>query len=175
MRPTRWATAGLLAMVIGGCNDNDAPSSTDRLATTAPPASLTQPALPRLPSAQTLDLQANHPNGTVLRVTKASFHDDHIQVGATVTNGNARDVVLDQYETLLRDDQGVAYRLSPPTSNPKLTVSAGATVNFNLVFLGRVSPKATALTLVTNDRISETTSQFATAPTFRLSPIPVQR
>lgn len=167
------------SIMLGACSgtsggNSNAASTAETTTTAAVPTSIAQSAVPVVPKPQTLDLQVNHPNGMVVRITGATFHDDHIELKLTATNGDDRANQLAAYNTLLRDDQGVQYRLAPSTDNRSLSVQPATTVEFNLVFLGRISQKATSLTLATNDNVNND-NQYTDTPTIRLGPIPVQR
>lgn len=174
----------VLVIAMAGCSksssdksSDDSSSDTTAASTTTSVVAQDQSALPALPKAQTLDLQANHPNGTVIHVTAISFHDDHMEVQLTATNGNTRVTNLGGNDTLLRDDQNIAYRVSAPPSNPTLQIPAGVTQEYKLVFLGRISPKATSLTLHTNekDTFGGITSEYTSSPNMSVGPIPVVR
>jgi hypothetical protein len=41
-----------------------------------------------LPANQTLDLQANHANGSVIRLKEISFQEDNIVADLAITNGH---------------------------------------------------------------------------------------
>lgn len=155
-----------------GDEEGEARGGGDEPATTA----TSQAAVAALPRSQDLDLQANHPNGTVLRVTRVDFTEDAIVVKVTAINGSPeRDVELADYGVDLTDDLGTRYRLSPPTSNPDLRVARATTLDATLAFLGRIAPKATKLSLRTNTRISGDTNELTSTPTVTISDIPVQR
>ncbi len=133
-----------------------------------------QPALSNLPPAQQLALQVKHPNGTTLQVTRVSFHEDNIQLQVSVTNGGANEIKLADFDDMIvRDNLGSTYRLSPPPQNPELTVAPATTVQVLLVFLGRVQPGATHLTLTANSRTGSDTSDSTRAPRMVVPNIPV--
>lgn len=155
----------LLALVLplaAGCGTGDAPSD---VAPAAPPAATVPdsdaPAseaavddTPR-PALTNLDLQANHASGSVLRVSGVRFASDHIAVDLAFTNGSRHEQKLNTYSHnrfVLRDDLGNVYNLSPPPNNGDVSVPAGQSLEGEFVFLGRLNPGASALTLVTNEQ-----------------------
>lgn len=183
-RIRKAGAAIVLAAVLSACSGSEtaeepAPEqSRDNTSASAPvttPDAEPQPALPTLPKAQTLDLQAAHPNGTTVRVSGVSFHDDHIQLDVTATNGGERTSALARHGNELVDDQNVRYKLSPPPSNQRLELAPGSSQQYKLVYLGRVSKEAQNLTLVTNGEITPSQSELSTIPSLRVGPIPVQR
>ena len=129
-----------------------------------------------LPKEKELDLQANHPNGTVLRITKISFNEDSIVLGFSVTNGHKYEIELSQNTRMqLKDNLGNQYNLSPPKTNPEIEVPTGSTINGNLIFLGRISPDAKSLTLTTNHDYDSQTSEYSRSPRIVIDNIPVER
>lgn len=128
-----------------------------------------------LPDDQTLDVQVTHPNGTTIIVRQLTFHEDRIQLALTVTNANEDDIELAAGGMRLRDDLGTEYRLSPPPGNPEVSVARGSTVDGTFVFLGRVAPRATNLSLFTNQRYSDLDSEFTRTPTMVIDGLPVVR
>jgi hypothetical protein len=130
----------------------------------------------RLPAARELDIQANHPNGASVVVRGVSFHDDRIQLDVDVTNGASFEIALSSVgRMILRDDLGNVYRLSPPSSNPRVVVPQEQSVEGTFVFLGRVAPGASSLTLTTNSNTSGDRSEYSRSPRFVVEPIPVSR
>lgn len=178
-----------LAGVIGACSGPSHHASTDGATSGAagtlptplaasPPASAAGPAQPAfddLPPPASLSLQAAHPDGVTIRLTQVTFRDDHIELGATITNGGDRDVDLAYFDDgmYLSDEGGVHYRLSPPPGNDRVTVSPKSTTRATFVFLGRISPRAHVITLVTNANTGDPTGQYTTEPTLRIGGIPV--
>ena len=101
-----------------------------------------------------LNLQTNHASGSVLRVTGVRFEPDHIAVAMAFTNGSDYEQELNQYSHnnfVLRDNLGNVYNLSAPPNNGDVAVPAGQSLNGEFVFLGRLHPDATQLTVVTNE------------------------
>lgn len=128
-----------------------------------------------LPSEKTLDLQANHPNGTVLRLTKVQYNEDSISLDFSVTNGHQYDIKLAQGGMQLKDSAGNQYNVSPPQGNPDLEITPGSNVKGTLTFLGRISPDANSVSLITNSRYSNRSSESARTPTMTIDNIPVER
>lgn len=144
--------------------------------------SLPQPDLPNsqtsatgLPNAQSLDLQTSHPNGTVLRVTRIAFGEDNIGIDLSATNGANRTIKLNSNRMVLRDDAGNQYNLQPPPQNPNIEIAPGATLKGKFIFLGRVSPAANSLTLVTNSQFGSSDFKYSAVPKMTISNIAVQR
>jgi hypothetical protein len=106
-----------------------------------------------LPTNQTLDLQTNHANGSVLRLKEIYFQEDNIVADIAITNGYKDEIRLNNNrDMLLRDNLGNIYNLATLLQNPEVKVSPGQTLSGKFVFLGRISPQANSLTLVTNDK-----------------------
>lgn len=180
----------LLALVLAaGCGGVDAPAEdagTGADATAAgelmipgeaPPDESASGTSFDLPREQALNLQANHPNGTVLTVDRVVFAPDHIALDLTVTNGHRSQIALNRFthrQTRLLDNTGATYNLSPPAQNPEIRVEPGTTIEARLVFLGRVSPDAHTLTLTTNHRRTGN-GEVTTTPTIVIDGIPVER
>lgn len=102
-----------------------------------------------------LNLQTNHATGSVLRVVGVRFANDHIAVDLEFTNGADFEQELNAHSGnrfVLRDDLGNVYNLSPPPNNGDVAVPAGQNVAGEFVFLGRIHPDATQVTLVTNEQ-----------------------
>ena len=105
-----------------------------------------------LPSSQTLNLQVNHPNGSVLQVKGIDFAGDRITLKFTVTNSLKQSIKLNHSEMVLHDNLGNSYSLLPLPQNPELEILSGETIKGSLIFLGRIAPTATSLTLTTNSQ-----------------------
>lgn len=165
--------AFLLALALplaAGCGDVDAPAEPTPAAepvAAAPAADAPAPSAtdtPR-PALTGLDLQANHASGSVLRVTGVRFANDHIAVDLAFTNGSRFEQRLNAYSGtrfVLRDNLGNVYNLSPPPNNGNVAVPAGQSLEGEFVFLGRLNPGASALTLVTNDNVGSDNSSTST-------------
>lgn len=161
----------LLLSTVVGCS-NSQPEASVPSQPSAPETAVT-PAAPVEPATQPLDLQVNHPNGTVLQIKGITFADDNIALDVAVVNGHNQTIQLNQSEMLLRDDIGNTYRLSAPPQNQQLEVAAGQRLEGTLIFLGRVAPGATSLTLTTNDKFGGE-QEWATNPKMTIANIPTQ-
>lgn len=130
-----------------------------------------------LPTSQDLDLQANHANGTVLRITRIDFAEDSTVLSFSVTNGHEHEIKLNQGGMQMRDNAGNQYNLSPPSPNAEIAVAPNTTIKGKLIFLGRISPAADALTLTTNYRYSYNSdkNENTNTPYIVINNIPVQR
>ncbi|MGB3638704.1 MAG: hypothetical protein WBA39_14190 [Rivularia sp. (in: cyanobacteria)] len=102
-----------------------------------------------------LNVRAEHPNGTIGRLSNISFNAENTVVEITVTNGFRYNIYLNFYGkgVVLVDDLGNKYNLKPPFDNPDLQIESGATFKGELVFQGGVTTKANNLTLITNNQI----------------------
>ena len=133
------------------------------------------PPKPNLPQSQDIDLQTNHANGSVLRLTRVSFADDSISLEFAVTNGYHYDIKLAQGGMQLRDNLGNVYNLSPPVQDPDIKIAPNNNLKGKLTFLGRIAPHATSLTLTTNRQYTSSSSAYDTTPYMVIANIPVQR
>lgn len=99
------------------------------------------------------NVQAVHPNGTVLGVSKVIYEPTHTAIQVRVTNGYLFPISLNNnfQDTVLRDAAGTRYRLSPPTDNQRLVVPAGEALEGTLIFLGGIPAGSTAVTLIVNE------------------------
>ncbi|HIK12231.1 MAG TPA: hypothetical protein IGS52_18555 [Oscillatoriaceae cyanobacterium M33_DOE_052] len=112
----------------------------------------------KLPPEQTYDLQVN--KGEVWGLLKkVAFTDSTIIVELQVTNGSKLPIELNaKDDTFLKDNtsysgnsySGNRYNLLPPADNRTLRVEPGNTVKGQFVFIGRLAPQATELSLYTN-------------------------
>lgn len=104
---------------------------------------------------KTLNVKADHPNGTVGRLTNISFTKENTIVEITVTNGSLYNIHLNLHGkgVVLVDDLGNKYNLRLPEDNPNLEIESGQTFKGELVFQGGVTSKANNLTLITNNQI----------------------
>ncbi|MCL1470130.1 hypothetical protein [Argonema antarcticum] len=114
-----------------------------------------------LPPSQIYDLQINTPTGVVMRLTQISYAEDSIVANLAITNGSNEAIQLnDQDDMFLYDDlkkdsydrYGNTYRLSVPPDNPKIQIQPGTTMKGQFVFIGRLSPQAKFLGLISNQR-----------------------
>lgn len=117
-----------------------------------------------LPTGKTLNVQTTHPNGTVGRLTKISFTKDSTKVEMSATNGSKNTVELNNNGRgmVLVDDLGKEYNLAAPATNPDVEILPGTTLKGEFVFIGKVSPGAKFLNLITNNPLggNESLSQI---------------
>ncbi|MEM6399347.1 MAG: hypothetical protein AAF757_03825 [Cyanobacteria bacterium P01_D01_bin.116] len=104
---------------------------------------------------KTLNVKANHPNGTIGKLTHISFSQSNTTVEIAVTNGFWNTIYLNfrGKGVILVDDLGNKYDLKPPFDNPSLEIEPNATFQGELVFQGGITSKANNLTLITNNQI----------------------
>ncbi len=104
---------------------------------------------------KTLNIRAEHPNGTIGRLSNISFNAENIAVEIAVTNGFRHNVYLNYSGKgiVLVDDLGNKYNLKPPSDNPYLHIESGTTFKGELIFQGGITTKANNLTLITNNQI----------------------
>lgn len=126
-----------------------------------------------LPATQTYDLQVND-NQVVARLTQIAFTDDSIVVSMAFTNVSQEPIQLNSKDDLiLRDDTyNSTYRLATPSDNPKIQIQPGTTLKGQFVFIGRVSPKATNLSIATNSNQYSSLKNF---PRVSFSNLLIQR
>jgi hypothetical protein len=126
-----------------------------------------------LPGNLTLDLQANHANGSVMRLKNISFQENNIVAELSITNGYQNEILLNNSrDMLLRDNLGNVYNLASLPQNPDVKIPPGQTLTGKFVFLGRISPQANSLTLATNDKYG-LDDDYATRPKMVISPIAI--
>ncbi len=104
---------------------------------------------------KTLNVKAEHPNGTVGRLTNISFTKQNTIVEMVVTNGSLYTIYLNLHGkgVVLVDDLGNKYNFKLPADNPDLEIESGQSFKGELVFEGGVTAKANSLTLITNNQI----------------------
>ncbi|MGB3761079.1 MAG: hypothetical protein WBA07_32690 [Rivularia sp. (in: cyanobacteria)] len=104
---------------------------------------------------QTLNVRAEHPNGTIGRLSNISFNAENTVVEIAVTNGFRHTIYLNfsGKGVVLVDDLGNKYNLKPPSDNPYLQIESGTTFKREIVFQGGVTTKANNLALITNNQI----------------------
>ena len=153
-------------------SSNDIENSNDLNAIDPPP---TQTTATPLPAPQTLNLQVNHPNRSVMQLTGITFAEDSTTVELTVTNNSKNPIKLnDNQDMVIKDDLGNSYNLVPAPENPELVVQPSTTLDGEFVFLGQIPPSASSLTLTTNDRSGG--NQVNTPnPKMIIANIPLQR
>lgn len=114
----------------GTANSDSSPSNLPNSNPTA------QTQVGQAPSPVGLNLQANHPNGTTLRVEQVKFTPDSVTVALNIVNGAEFDITLNTNGRgmYLRDDQGNNYNISPPPTNQDVKVPAKTTARGEFVF-----------------------------------------
>lgn len=150
IQPAETPNASPPASVEEPPANNASSSETSQPANLSPESTVTS-----LPSeSKPLNLQVNHANGTVMRVTGIAFAEDSTTLELAVTNGSNNDITLNQNNNsmILADNLGSQYNLSAPPNNPSLTIKQGTALKGKFVFLGRLNPSATTITLTTNSR-----------------------
>lgn len=177
MTSVSWKTTSLVGalVLLASCQQEQAATVTsDNEAVTNAQSASTRPAgSPTLwnDGAQVpLDLQAAHANGVVLQLTSLQSRDTETVIGVRVINGANRAVDLNRFNNrdgYLVIDSGERLYLSPPASNPKLSVQPGQTLEGELVFLGRL-PQTQNAVLVLNEN-SSTDSEHTRVPGFRIN------
>ena len=128
-----------------------------------------------------LNLETQHPNGTILRVDGISFDSDRTIVQLTITNtrkpknglirlnqswGNTLNTML------LKDDIGAEYPLIAAGGNPHVEVKSGTTLTQKFVFRGKMNPATQTVTLVTNSKGGSPTNPTLQTPLIEVE-IPV--
>lgn len=147
----------LAALALGtGCGpaDDSAPAPDPASEAAASSEAAVPPADDGLPPDLTgLNLQSNHTSGSVLRVTGVRFEPDHIAVDLSFTNGIDHVQRLNDIgdDMVLRDDLGNRYNISAPPNNSDVEVQEEQNLTGEFIFLGRIHPDASQLTLVTNE------------------------
>lgn len=104
-----------------------------------------------LPEPLTLDDGINHPNGAQVVIEEVRFEEQTVVAKVTVSNGHWSPIFLNWSDTYLADDVDNRYPLLPPDDNPDLQVDDGAGLDGDLVFVGRIDPAATAISVQFND------------------------
>jgi hypothetical protein len=139
-----------ISLLCVACQSNPL---TQQSSTATTPNTQTPAATPKtsLPATQTYDLQVNN-DQVVARLTQIGFTDDSIVVTMAFTNVSQEAIQLNAKDDLILDDDvyDSKYRLAVPSDNPKIQIQPGTTLKGQFVFLGRLSPQATTLTLTTN-------------------------
>jgi hypothetical protein len=140
----------------------------------AAPMASTAPAHHNDPSTHlAITVQANHANGSTMRLSQLVLSESSITVNITITNGYKEAIAINDHEDMvLIDSSGNQYNLAAPPNNPKITIPIGTTLKGKFVFKGRIAPGVTALTLITNNKFG-TDTNFSTNPKMTLNiPLP---
>jgi hypothetical protein len=171
------AATGQAGNPIGDNTSQSTDATTDDLENSGDLAAIQPPAVQTtatsLRAPQTLNLQVNDPNGSVMQLTGITFAEDSTTVELTVTNNSRNPIKLnDNQDMVLKDDLGNSYNLVPAPENPELVIQPGTTLDGEFVFLGQIPASASSLTLVTNNR---TGGNQANNPKMIIANIPLQR
>jgi len=95
-----------------------------------------------------------------------------------VTNGRRQAIKLSAKDDMYLLDNLYdknRYNLSPPPDNPTIVIEPGTTTKGDFVFIGRLSPKATELTLYTNAKSSYGTAKSPERPYMAFTDIFIRR
>ena len=114
--------------------------------------------------------QANHANGSTVRVTGVTLGETGVSVDVEAVNGHDASISLSSRTNdpaRLTDERGRTYPLVPPTSNPDLEVAEGQVLRGTLQFAGRVPADAQRLTLHVN-QTHGSAEDYATDPRFAI-------
>jgi hypothetical protein len=131
-----------------GANSTGAPAA-------SPSANATTAASPRTPPRSLpLNVQGVATAGVTVRVKGIEMGEDAtvLKVSMSFSSRIASSTNMALIDTLLEDDKGNRLMLKRPENNRELTIRDGDTMEGDLVFLGSVSPSATSLKLVFNER-----------------------
>jgi hypothetical protein len=135
----------------------------------------------RRASPEPLDLQAQHPNGTVVRLISIARLRKYTILDLSITNDfRAVPIQLNGgfpnlKGMILQDDLGYQYRLITPKYNPTVLIPPSQTLTGKFVFAGKIPRKARSLTLITNFDAGKVNGQQTTVPKMMISGIPIQR
>ncbi|MET1757006.1 hypothetical protein ABVV53_16315 [Novosphingobium sp. RD2P27] len=162
----------ITAMGLCGCTQPSGEAPQGQGEQTAAPQSAPSPSAKQWNNGavKPLDIQVAHPNGAVLQLTSLQSRPTDTVVGLRVINGRTRDVELNRSPSnrtsYLLLETGERLYLSPPPSNPRLSIPTGQTFEGQLVFLGRLEP-VNAAVLVLNEN-HQTDNEHTTTPGFRI-------
>lgn len=184
MKNPIFTSVALLSLVCTACErvteqqssvtTQQTPTTVQANPTTATNSPLVQTDTAPLPAPQTLNLQVNHANGSVLRLTQVSFGEDNITTNLAATNGYKDAIKLNKSDDMvLKDSLGNQYNLAAPPDNPEITIQPGTTLKGQFVFKGRIAPSANSITLTTNSKFG-TSAEFSITPELVIANIPVQ-
>ena len=154
--------------------------------TAAPTASSSNQTIPEGGSfiyATGLNLEAQHPDGTILRVEGISFNSKSTIVQLTVINTrNPGDGLIRLNQSwgnipntmILRDGFGGEYPLIATGGNSDFEVKPGQTITGEFSFRGKMNPATRTVTLVTNSEGGSPTHSISQTPLIEVK-IPVNR
>ena len=142
----------------------------------APTASSPDQTIPEgglLVDATGLNLEAQHPDGTVLRIEGISFNAKSTIVQLTVINTrNPGDGLIRLNQSwgntpntmILRDEFGGEYPLIATGGNSDFEVKPGQTITGEFSFRGKMNPATRTVTLVTNSEGGSPTHSISQTP-----------
>lgn len=139
--------------------------------------STTPPSANKLPPEQTYELQVNRDQVWGM-LRKVAFTENSIVVSLEVTNGSRQAIELSAKDDMYLQDnvyEKNRYNLSPPPNNPTLVIQPGTTLRGKFVFIGRLAPKATELTLYINASTPSYSQENAQRPNMRFQGIFIRR
>ena len=169
---SRAVVFAALALALAACNQPsaEAPAAQESAAAAGETAPTASAALWNNGEAKPLDIQVAHPSGAVLQLTSLQSRATDTAIGLRIINGRDRDIDLNRFpnnrNSYLLLETGERLYLSPPASNPRLSIPAGQTFEGELVFLGRLE-NVNAAVLVLNENHS-VDSEHTTTPGFRI-------
>lgn len=120
-----------------------------------------------------LELQSAHANGVVFQALSARVGRDSTVLNVRIINGRDREVQLSPGDetTYLLTDRGDKLLLVPSSTNARLAVPGGQTIDAALVFAGKLAGDGSA-TLILNENGSSN-SASSSRPKFQLA-IPLE-
>jgi len=172
MRPALPLVLALSVATLTGCGPRRGVQTlSDEAIQDFPPGSY--PPLP-LP-AESLRVEATHPTGLVVGITRVAFEPDRIGAQLRIENPGERNLTLNKYGKMhLKDDLGNAYPLVPPEGNKDLVVLARRRIDTLFIFRGGFAEQARTLTLVTNDGPGGE-SNLTSQPKLVVGPVSISR
>jgi outer membrane protein OmpA-like peptidoglycan-associated protein len=116
-----------------------------------------------------IDVQAVHPNGSVLQVLSLTRGDERSVVAIRVMNGRERDIELNggREQSYIVTDSGEKLLLVPSPTNADLAVPPGKSMDGALVFAGKLPASGNA-TLILNGSSSRD-GQYESTPRFEVA------
>ncbi len=122
-----------------------------------------------------LDLQQQHANGTVVRLTSIQARSTETIVTAELVNGGQNDAYFNRFDnwTYLQSMDGQEYFISPPPTNEDLNIASGQRMQAELVFMGRIPTDEPILVMFNKGETGS--SRVDSSPGFRFEiPVPGQ-
>lgn len=166
-------SATLLGLVLAGCGEQErgGENQTVEVLPTGAAATSDASALWANGEKRPLDIQTAHPNGVVIQLTSIQSRSMETVIGVRVINGRDRTVDLNRSSSnrdgYLALDTGERLYLSPPSSNARVSIEAGQTMEGELVFLGKL-PRSQSAVLILNEN-RQTDNEYTKTPGFRIN------